>query len=157
MRHIKKYGNRRLYDTHASAYVNMSELITLIQKGETIRVTDAKTEEDLTRTVLLQLLMEQQGARVLPTGLLHRLLRMSVETPMHAAAIEQMGLGLRMLDQQLDAAEAQWPWMRPTPPPAPASGPTPEPDDTGPEPEVDVEMTELRERLAALEERLRKG
>ena len=70
---IKKYGNRRLYDTSASRYINLEEIATLVRNGKEVRVVDAKTGEDLTRVTLTQIIVED--ARVGPTGLPLELLR----------------------------------------------------------------------------------
>ena len=56
---IKKYGNRRLYDTAASRYINLDEVAALVRTGADIQVVDAKTGEDLTRPVLTQIIMEE--------------------------------------------------------------------------------------------------
>lgn len=158
MRTIKKYANRRLYDTAEASYVNLQQVGDLIRQGETIEVVDAKTGEDLTRMILLQLLVEQQGADLFPIGLLHRMLRFSTDSPLHAAAVKQMGLGLSLLDQQLAQAETQWPWMRGAAKAQPRSEETVQaprqptsPAASAPSDGLDA----LRERLAALEERLK--
>ena len=70
---IKKYPNRRLYNTASRTYVNLNDLAALIRKGEEIRVVDAKTGEDLTRVVLTQIIVED--AKDAPTGLPLELLR----------------------------------------------------------------------------------
>lgn len=70
---IKKYANRRLYDTSAGRYVNLEDLATLIRKGEDVQVVDATTREDLTRVVLTQIIVED--AKGQPTGLPLELLR----------------------------------------------------------------------------------
>ena len=70
---IKKYPNRRLYNTSSRAYVNLNELAALIRQGEEIQVVDAKTGEDLTRVVLTQIIVED--AKDAPTGLPLELLR----------------------------------------------------------------------------------
>ena len=58
---IKKYPNRRLYDTDKSAYITLSEVRQLVMDGEALVVSDAKTGEDLTRSVLLQIILEQEA------------------------------------------------------------------------------------------------
>lgn len=74
---IKKYSNRRLYDTSESRYVTLEELADKIRRGSDVRVIDAKTEEDLTQAILAQIIIESRGAgRMLPTTLLVRLIRM---------------------------------------------------------------------------------
>lgn len=61
MREFKKYPNRRLYDIQESKYVVAEDIRQIILAGETIRVTDSKSSKDLTRTVLLQILSEQES------------------------------------------------------------------------------------------------
>ncbi len=70
---IKKYGNRRLYDTSGSRYVNLDEIAALIRKGVHVQVVDVKTGEDLTRVTLTQIITED--AKDKPTGLPLELLR----------------------------------------------------------------------------------
>lgn len=70
---IKKYGNRRLYDTSGSRYVNLEDIAALIRKGKPVQVVDAKTGEDLTRVTLTQIITED--AKDKPTGLPLELLR----------------------------------------------------------------------------------
>jgi len=70
---IKKYENRRLYDTSASRYVNLEEVAGQIRKGVDVQVVDAKTGEDLTRVILTQIIMED--AKGQPAGLPLELLR----------------------------------------------------------------------------------
>jgi len=70
---IKKYENRRLYDTAGSRYVNLDDIAALIREGKPVQVVDAKTGEDLTRVILTQIITED--ARDKPTGLPLELLR----------------------------------------------------------------------------------
>ena len=74
---IKKYPNRRLYDTEISSYITLEDVRQLIIDGETFEVRDAKTGEDLTRQVLLQIITEheQDGQPMLSTQLLSQLIR----------------------------------------------------------------------------------
>jgi polyhydroxyalkanoate synthesis repressor PhaR len=60
MREFKKYPNRRLYDIQQSKYVTVEDIRLLVLTGETITVKDSKSEKDLTRTVLLQIIAEQE-------------------------------------------------------------------------------------------------
>mgnify|MGYP003346488582 CR=1 FL=1 len=64
IRTIKKYPNRRLYDTQTSTYVTLSDVKELVLQQETFKVVDAKTEEDLTRSILLQIILEEEAAGV---------------------------------------------------------------------------------------------
>ncbi len=61
MRAFKKYPNRRLYDIEESKYVTVEDIRKIILNGESISVVDSKTEKDLTRTVLMQIISEQEG------------------------------------------------------------------------------------------------
>jgi polyhydroxyalkanoate synthesis repressor PhaR len=70
---IKKYGNRRLYDTTSSRYVNLDDLAEHIRAGREVQVVDAKTGQDLTRVILTQIITED--AKDKPTGLPLELLR----------------------------------------------------------------------------------
>ncbi len=74
---IKKYGNRRLYDTDASRYITQEELAERVRSGTDVHVVDAKTGEDLTQSTLAQIILESRGAaRLLPIPLLTELIRM---------------------------------------------------------------------------------
>lgn len=70
---IRKYPNRRLYDTSTGRYVNLEEVAGLIRQGKDVQVVDARTGEDLTRVVLTQIIVED--AKGQPTGLPLELLR----------------------------------------------------------------------------------
>ncbi len=77
MRIIKKYPNRRLYDTGISSYIVLEDVRELVLNGIEFRVTDVKTEEDLTRSVLLQIIAEQEheGKPIFNTPMLIQLIR----------------------------------------------------------------------------------
>ncbi len=76
-RTIKKYGNRRLYDTEESRYITQEELATCVRKGIDVTVMDAKSGEDLTQVTLTQILLESRnGSRLFPTPLLLKLVRL---------------------------------------------------------------------------------
>jgi polyhydroxyalkanoate synthesis repressor PhaR len=75
---VKKYSNRRLYDTDQSRYVSLDELAETIRSGKDVRVFDAKSGEDLTQATLTQIILESRRAsRLLPVSLLLQLIRMS--------------------------------------------------------------------------------
>ena len=73
---VKKYPNRRLYDTDASRYLTHDELAAKIRRGADVRIVDAKTSEDLTQATLTQMILEGPSARLLPIPLLTQLVRM---------------------------------------------------------------------------------
>ena len=77
MRIIKKYPNRRLYDTEISTYVTLDDIRQLVVDGEAFEVHDAKSNADLTRTVLLQIIAEseEKGTPILSTKTLSQLIR----------------------------------------------------------------------------------
>ncbi|HZO11702.1 MAG TPA: polyhydroxyalkanoate synthesis regulator DNA-binding domain-containing protein [Polyangiaceae bacterium] len=80
MRVIKKYPNRRLYDTEKSGYITLEELMDTIRGGDDVRVLDASTGDDLTQATLTQIILERGGAaRLLPVDLLAQLIRMDDE------------------------------------------------------------------------------
>lgn len=70
---VRKYGNRRLYDTSSSRYVNLEDIAALIRQGNEVQVVDAKSGKDLTRVTLTQIITED--AKNKPTGLPLELLR----------------------------------------------------------------------------------
>lgn len=74
---IKKYPNRRLYDTQTSAYVTLSDIKELVMAVEPFKVVDAKTDEDLTRSILLQIILEEEacGMPVFSTQMLQQVIR----------------------------------------------------------------------------------
>lgn len=77
LRIIKKYPNRRLYDTEISSYVTLEDIRQLVQDSEVFEVHDAKTNQDLTRQVLLQIITEREehGQPLLSANLLSQLIR----------------------------------------------------------------------------------
>ncbi|MGE3645570.1 MAG: polyhydroxyalkanoate synthesis repressor PhaR [Beijerinckiaceae bacterium] len=75
---IKKYANRRLYNTGSSSYVTLEDLAEMVKKGEDFVVSDAKSGEDITRSVLTQIIFEQEakeGQSLLPISFLRQLIR----------------------------------------------------------------------------------
>lgn len=75
---IKKYANRRLYHTGTSTYVTLDDLAGMVKKGEDFVVFDAKTSEEITRSVLAQIIFEQEGKtgqNLLPITFLRQLIR----------------------------------------------------------------------------------
>jgi polyhydroxyalkanoate synthesis repressor PhaR len=73
---VKKYANRRLYDTRSSSYITLDNLAEMVRQGVDFVVYDAKTGEDITRGVLTQIIVEQEGkgSNLLPTGFLRQLI-----------------------------------------------------------------------------------
>src|SRR3954470_4898316 len=78
LRLIKKYPNRRLYDTKTSSYITLADVKQMVHKQEEFQVLDAKSGEDLTRSILLQIILEEESTGGLPmfsSDLLSQLIR----------------------------------------------------------------------------------
>ncbi len=77
LRVIKKYPNRRLYDTETSSYITLAEVKDLVMAGETFVVRDAKSNDDLTRAILLQIILEEEagGAPMFTEAVLANIIR----------------------------------------------------------------------------------
>lgn len=105
---LKKYGNRRLYDTQTSRYVTLSDVEQMIRAGSDIRVVDAKSEEDLTQQVLLQILLEVDEANsLLPIQFLLHVVRLA-QSPLRALFARFLVEGLEaFLHAQKNAADLQ--------------------------------------------------
>jgi polyhydroxyalkanoate synthesis repressor PhaR len=104
---IRKYANRRLYDTEASRYITLEDLKALILSGEDVHVREAKTKTDVTREVLLQLVAEQEhlGAPILNETILTGLIRFYGH-PMQNMASRYLEMALeQLLRQRLQLAE----------------------------------------------------
>lgn len=169
---VKKYGNRRLYDTRASSYITLDELEVLIREGDDVRVIDAKTSEDLTQATLAQIILEgRRAGRLLPVPLLLQLIRMGdealaefmgrymsatlemyLEAKRGAQSIAPFLPGATMPFSAANAIARMWlgagqmisPEPAYTPPPSRTPTPAPEPDST------DVEVAALRRELDEL-------
>lgn len=158
---LKKYGNRRLYDTSQSAYVTLADVADMVRRGVEIQVVDAKTGEDLTRMVLLQIIMEHQKSRIdlLPIAFLRQLITYREDTlreffdkyleaslTAFASAETQVAKRFRdgfetFLGGMVNAGARVWPF---TPPEKPDEPPPPEP----------TKEERLLSRLEDLERRL---
>jgi len=110
---IKKYANRRLYNTGTSSYVTLEDLAAMVKAGEDFVVYDAKTGEDITRSVLAQIIFEQEnkeGQNLLPINFLRQLIRfygdsMQMLVPRYLeASIESLTREQEKFRQQLTQA-----------------------------------------------------
>jgi polyhydroxyalkanoate synthesis repressor PhaR len=75
---LKKYPNRRLYDTQSSSYITLADVKQMVLDGEDFEVRDAKSSEDLTRSILLQIILEEEsaGAPMFTTQSLAQIIRL---------------------------------------------------------------------------------
>ena len=74
---IKKYSNRKLYDSSRSRYITLEEIAALIREGKQVKVVDSASQEDLTTVTLAQIILEEEKKRknLLPVGFLHQLIQ----------------------------------------------------------------------------------
>jgi polyhydroxyalkanoate synthesis repressor PhaR len=105
---IKKYANRRLYDASISRHVTLSDIRQLIVQGEKIRVVEDKTNEDITRLILLQVISEQEqfGKPILSTQLLESIIRF-YGGPMQDYMTRYLETSVEAFMRQQDALQKQ--------------------------------------------------
>ncbi len=161
---IKRYSNRKLYDTQESRYVTLEELEEMIRAGKEISVVDASSGEDLTSVTLTQIILENERSRraSLPTGFLHQLIKHGEawqEFVNHAmrASLEGTILSQRELDRVFRewASRAGWCAFGQQKEETPArDGSSPEVEKVKESEKLRDEVTALRDRLRALEDRL---
>ncbi len=94
---IKKYANRRLYNMETSSYVTLDDLQELVRKDVPFLVKDAKSEKDITRQILIQIILEQEsgGTQMLPVDTLRAMIRY-YETDMHQTFSEYLTNSMSM-------------------------------------------------------------
>ncbi len=145
---IKKYENRRLYDTVNSRYVNLDEVASFLQKGYEVRVVDALSGQDITRLVLTQIIVEDAKApnSTFPIEVLRQMVIASGRATQTGARLYMQAFS-DFYERSLRAM---------TPPPFPFPGPPqsspPATAATGPEPGTpEASMDDLKRRLAELE------
>lgn len=166
---IKKYGNRRLYDTDKSRHVTLDELAAKIRGGDDVKVIDAKSGEDITQATLTQIIVEGRDlARLLPVPLLTQLIRLgddalaeffgryvtgALEVYLHARHSAQAISAFNPLAAlPLAASEAiARMWMSQAEGEAPATKPGPEPA-----PASADDVAALRAEIAELRRAMRK-
>jgi polyhydroxyalkanoate synthesis repressor PhaR len=157
---IKRYSNRKLYDTQESRYVTLEELEELIRAGKEISVVDVSTGEDLTSVTLAQIILENERNHraTLPTGFLHQLIKHGeawqdfIQKSLRSS-LEGILTSQREADRVLREWMSRAGWLQVAPPgesrPERRSEPA---DDT-----LRDEVAALREQLRTLEERLAKN
>jgi polyhydroxyalkanoate synthesis repressor PhaR len=103
---VKKYANRRLYNTESSSYITLDNLAEMVRQGRDFVVYDAKTGEDITRSVLTQIIVEEEGkgSALLPTAFLRQLIGFY--------GGQMQGLVPRFLEQAMGAFAQQQEQMR---------------------------------------------
>ena len=108
MRIIKKYPNRRLYDTEQSRYITLADLQRLVMDGEEFEVKDANTGADLTRNILLQIIAEQEsgGNPMFTTEILLRIIRFYGDS-VQDALTQYLQQSLSLFEEQQKAFQEQ--------------------------------------------------
>jgi polyhydroxyalkanoate synthesis repressor PhaR len=164
---VKKYGNRRLYDTDESKYVRLDEIAERVRAGADVRVVDAKTGVDLTAPTLAQIIFEDRNAaRLLPVPLLLQLIRMG-DQPLADFLGQYVSWALEIYMQtrsgianlynpfaQLRGAFSAPP-APPPPPPERSAAPAKAADGSSEIAELRREMAELRKALKPSKSRRR--
>jgi len=159
---IKRYSNRKLYDTQESRYVTLEEIEEMIRGGKEISVVDASSGEDLTSVTLAQIILENERNHraALPSAFLHQLIKhgeawQDVVQRSMRSSLEGLVSSQREMDRVFRDWAARAGWAA-----APAAPPKPsEARREGAEPDAErlrEEVATLRERLRALEDRLEK-
>lgn len=182
---IKKYANRRLYNTGTSTYVTLEDLAAMVKDGEDFLVYDAKSGDDITRSVLAQIIFEQEnkaGQNLLPTTFLRQLIRfygdsMQMVVPKYLeqsiATLTQeqekfrkqiantlSGTPFAPLEEQvrrnMELFQQTFSMFKPFVPPTGRPA-TAEPEaDAGAEPAKDTNIDDLRQQMKDMQERLDK-
>ena len=159
---IKRYSNRKLYDTQESRYVTLEEIEEMIRGGKEISVVDASSGEDLTSVTLAQIILENERNRraALPSAFLHQLVKHGEAWQDFVQRSMRSSLeGIISSQREMDRVFRDWAtragWGATVPGPA-AKGTEPvRPGNSDQEAErLRDEVATLRERLRALEERL---
>jgi polyhydroxyalkanoate synthesis repressor PhaR len=157
---IKRYSNRKLYDTQESRYVTLEELEELIRAGKEISVVDVSTGEDLTSVTLAQIILENERNHraTLPIGFLHQLIKHGEAWQEFIQKSLKSSLeGILTSQREADRVIREWTslagWLQAPPAAEPRPEKRPEPPDTD---GLRNEVSALREQLRALEERLEK-
>ena len=157
---IKRYSNRKLYDTQESRYVTLEEIEEMIRGGREISVVDAASGEDLTSVTLTQIILENERTRRanLPSAFLHQLIKhgeswqdfvqKSMRSSFEGVIASQRDMERIFRDW---STRAGWGDMLGTSPAA-----EPRRDGTGEDDRLREEVAALRDRLRSLEERLQK-
>lgn len=136
---IKRYSNRRLYDTHTSEYVNIEKIAEMVRSGQHLQVIDTSTGDDVTNVVLTQIMLNEQKEQKkgLPLELLFQLVRQSGESYMDIMK-ELMSIGPKVYEKSVEEMKST------LSPKARQETPT----------STDDEINELKKRLAEVEAKL---
>jgi len=157
---IKRYPNRRLYDRQARRYITLQDLEDLVLGGKQIEVRESRTGEDLTRSILTQILLERHPEKMelFPVAMLHGILRANdLVLDFLRSYLRQSLAILEQMQQPTRLAPflAPMDWMRAMIPPTlpfPAARPAESSSGSGRHGELDARISEIEERLRRLEQ-----
>ena len=155
---IKRYSNRKLYDTQESRYVTLEEIEEMVRAGKEISVVDAATGEDLTSVTLTQIILENERNHrtALPAAFLHQLIKYGETWQDFVQRSMKSSLeGLVSNQREMERVFREWSQRAGWPPPAPTRPENRRESEADPD-RLRQEVTALRERLRSLEERLEK-
>ena len=157
---IKRYPNRRLYDRQARRYITLQDLEDLVLGGKKIEVRDSRTGDDLTRSILTQILLEHHPEKMemFPVAMLHGILQANdLVLDFLRSYLRQSLAILEQMQQPTHLAPflAPMDWMRamlPSPLPFPAVRTSESKTGTGRQAELDARIAEIEDRLVRLEQ-----
>jgi polyhydroxyalkanoate synthesis repressor PhaR len=171
---VKKYANRRLYNTETSSYITLDHLAAMIRAGRDFKVVDAKTDEDITHNVLTQIIMEEEsrGETMLPVNFLRQLISMYGDS-MQAmvpgyleASMDSFRRNQEQFKSAVEGAFANTPFadmakrnlamFEAATQGFQAAAPAPTPTPAAPAVSKDAEMAALKAELAALKDKIEK-
>ena len=166
---IKKYANRRLYNTESSSYITLDHLAEMVRQKREFKVIDAKSGEDITHSVLTQIIMEEEagGQQMLPVNFLRQLIAMygdsmqSMVPPYLEASLEAFQRNQSQFRDAMAGAFTAGPFAELAKRnmemfSAAAGGKAPESARPAPGGDTKAELAELKEQLRALQEKLDK-
>ncbi len=164
---IKKYANRRLYDTESSTYITLERLAEMVRQKREFQVLDAKSGDDITRTVLTQIIMDEEsrGSTMLPVNFLRQLIGMygdqmqSVVPQYLEASLDALHRNQAQLRETMAGAFAANPFAEMARRnmelfTAAAGQPTPAPGEKAAPDDNKAELAALKAQLAALQKQL---
>lgn len=151
---IKRYENRKLYDSSRSTYVTLEEIARLIREGKEVKVVDAKTHEDLTKSTLAQIILEEERHKknLLPLSFMYQLIKYGES--IQGVFQEYLSTGFEaFLASQQEAQRRVREWAAGSLGTSPQAGPPAA--ESEPEASLKAEVDQLKRRLEELERQLK--
>jgi polyhydroxyalkanoate synthesis repressor PhaR len=153
---IKKYSNRKLYDSSRSRYITLEEIAALIREGKQVKVLESTTQEDLTTVTLAQIILDEEKKRkhLLPVTFLHQLIQYGQS--LQELYQRQLRSNLQaLMTTQAQAGDLWREWMtRGWSPASRTADPRGAPSEGGSEASLEGELASLKESLQRLERKI---